>query len=120
VLVEQWLENPQPQQYFLPPNQLFEVRGDVAVILQVTPTSPGRARIRRFDFTGDKNRGNRGAREGSRREMDAWLAAQVALAESTQSGFLGAGADAADSGPVSPALAQFRDSITPLLQALAK
>jgi hypothetical protein len=51
--------------------------------------------------------------------MDAWLGAQVALAESTQSGFLGAGADAADTGPVTPALAQFRDSITPLLQTLA-
>jgi TetR/AcrR family transcriptional repressor of bet genes len=119
VLVEQWLENPQPQQHFLPPNQLFEVRGDTAVIVQVTPTAPGRARIRRFDFIGDKGRGNRGPREGSRRELDAWLTAQVALAESTQSGFLGAAADAADSGPVTPALAQFRDSITPLLHALA-
>jgi TetR/AcrR family transcriptional repressor of bet genes len=119
VLVEQWLENPQAHQHFLPPNQLFELRGESAVILQVTPTAPGRSRIRRFDFAPDKRSGARGAREGGKREMDAWLGAQVALAESTQSGFLGAGADAADTGPVTPALAQFRDSITPLLQTLA-
>jgi TetR/AcrR family transcriptional repressor of bet genes len=119
VLVEQWLENPQAHQHFLPPNQLFELRGESAVILQVTPTAPGRSRIRRFDFAPDKRSGSRGAREGGKREMDAWLAAQVALAESTQSGFLGAAADAADTGPVTPALAQFRDSITPLLQTLA-
>jgi len=119
VLVEQWLENPQAHQHFLPPNQLFEVRGESAVILQVTPTAPGRSRIRRFDFAPDKRGGARGAREGGKREMDAWLGAQLALAESTQSGFLGAGADAADTGPVTPALAQFRDSITPLLQTLA-
>jgi nitrite reductase/ring-hydroxylating ferredoxin subunit len=119
VLVEQWLESPQPQQHFLPPNQLFEVRAEGAMVLQVTPTAPGRSRMRRFDFTADKRGGNRGARDGARREMDAWLAAQVALAESTQSGFLGAVADATDTGPVSPALAQFRDLITPLLRALA-
>ncbi len=119
VPVEQWLENPQAHQYFLPPNQLFEVRGEGAVILQVTPTAPGRSRIRRFDFTTDKRSGSRAGRDGSRREMDAWLGSQVALAESTQSGFLGAGADAADSGPVTPALAQFRDAITALLHALS-
>ncbi len=119
VLVEQWLENPQAHQHFLAPNQLFEVRGDSAVILQVTPTAPGRSRIRRFDFVPDKSRATRGARDSGKREMDAWLSSQVALAESTQSGFLGAAADAADTGPVTPVLAQFRDSITPLLPALA-
>ena len=119
VLVEQWLENPQAHQHFLAPNQLFEVRGDSAVILQVTPTAPGRSRIRRFDFAPDKSRAPRGARDAGKREMEAWLSSQVALAESTQSGFLGAATDAADAGPVTPVLAQFRDSITPLLSALA-
>jgi TetR/AcrR family transcriptional repressor of bet genes len=119
VLVEQWLENPQPHQHFLPPNQLFDVRGEGAVILQVTPTAPGRARIRRFDFGADRKSAVRGAREAWKREIDAWLAAQVALAESTQSGFLGAAAEPVDTGPVTPALAQFRDAITPLLHALA-
>ncbi len=118
VLVEQWLENPQTQQHFLPPNQLFDVRGEGAAILQVTPTAPGRSRIRRFDFTSDKRAHSRGAREAWKREIDAWLSSQVALAESTQSGFLGSAGEAADTGPVTAALAQFRDAITPLLHAL--
>jgi len=118
VLVEQWLESPQPQQHFLPPNQLFDVRSQGAVVLQATPTGPGRSRIRRFDFAPEKRGGSRAARDAWRRQIDAWLAAQVALAESTQSGFLGAASDPGDAGPVTPALAQFRDAIVPLLHAL--
>jgi TetR/AcrR family transcriptional repressor of bet genes len=115
VIVEQWLENPQPQQHFLAPNQLFDVRPEGAVILQVAPLAPGRARLRRFDYSAHK----RGARDVWRREFDGWLSEQVALAESTQSGLIGAASDPGDTGPVTPALAQFRDAITPLLHALA-
>jgi TetR/AcrR family transcriptional regulator, transcriptional repressor of bet genes len=118
VLVEQWLENPQPQQHFLPPNQLFDVRPQGAVIVQVTPLAPARARLRRFDFVPQKGGASRAAREAWKKEIDAWLAAQIVLAESTQSGLQGAAGDAEDTGPVSPALAQFRDSVTPLLRAL--
>jgi nitrite reductase/ring-hydroxylating ferredoxin subunit len=118
VIVEQWLENPQPQQHFLPPNQLFDVRPQGTVILQVTPLAPGRARIRRFDFTADKRGSARGARDAWKREIDNWVSSQVALAESTQSGFLGAASEPGDTGPVSTPLAQFRDAITPLLHAL--
>lgn len=121
VLVEQWLENPQPQQQFLPPNQLFEVRPQGTVILQVTPTAPGRARLRRFDFgppEADK-RQVRSAREGWRREIDAWLAEQVAVAESTQSGLMGAAGEPGDAGPIAPALAEFRETLVPLLHALS-
>jgi TetR/AcrR family transcriptional repressor of bet genes len=115
VIVEQWLENPQPQQQFLPPNQWFDVRPEGAVILQVNPLAAGRSRLRRFDYSAHK----RGARDVWRREFDGWLSEQVALAESTQSGLIGAAADPGDTGPVSAALAQFRDAITPLLHALA-
>ena len=118
VIVEQWLENPQPQQHFLPPNQLFDVRPQGTVILQVTPLAPGRARIRRFDFTADKRGSPRGTRDAWKREIDTWVSSQVALAESTQSGFLGAAGEPEDTGPVSTPLAQFRDAITPLLHAL--
>jgi TetR/AcrR family transcriptional regulator, transcriptional repressor of bet genes len=118
VLVEQWLENPQPQQHFLPPNQLFDVRLQGAVIVQVTPLAPARARLRRFDFVPEKGGVSRAARELWKKEIDAWLAAQIALAESTQSGLQGASTDPEDTGPVSLALAQFRDSVTPLLRAL--
>ncbi len=115
VLVEQWLENPQPHQHFLAPNQLFDVRPEGAVILQVTPLAPGRARLRRFDYSTAK----RGTRDLWRRAFDGWLSEQVALAESTQSGLIGAATDAGDTGPVTVALAQFRDAISALLQAVA-
>ncbi len=98
---------------------MFAAQG--AVILQVTPLAPGRTRLRRFDFTTDKAAGTRGAREAWRREIDRWLSSQVALAESTQSGYLGAVPEPGDVGPISAALAQFRGAIIPLLHApLAK
>ena len=105
--------SPQPQQHFLPPNQLLEVRAAGAVILQVIPTAPGRSRLRRFDFAAQESdkRTSRGAREGWRREIDGWLAAQVAVAESTQSGLVGAAAEPGDPGPITPALAQFREAL---------
>jgi TetR/AcrR family transcriptional repressor of bet genes len=121
VLVEQWLEDPQPQQHFLPPNQLFDVRAAGAVILQVIPIAPGRSRLRRFDFAvqeADK-RTSRAVREGWRREIDGWLGTQVAVAESTQSGLMGAAAEPGDPGPITPALAQFREALLPLLHALS-
>jgi TetR/AcrR family transcriptional regulator, transcriptional repressor of bet genes len=116
VIVEQWLESLQPHQRFLPPNQWLDVRGQGAVILQATPLAPGRTRLRRFDFTADKA-GARGAREAWRREIDRWVSSQVALAESTQSGYLGAATEPGDVGPISAALAQFRGAILPLLHA---
>jgi hypothetical protein len=121
VLVEQWLEDPQPQQHFLPPNQLFDVRAAGAVILQVIPIAPGRSRLRRFDFAVQESdkRTSRAVREGWRREIDGWLGAQVAVAESTQSGLMGAAAEPGDPGPITPALAQFREALLPLLHALS-
>lgn len=119
VLVEQWLENPQPTQHYLFPNQLVDVRPAGAVILQVTPALPGHARLRRFDFSeAAGKRGSRAARDVWRRETDAWVGEQVQLAESTQSGLQEAGNEPGDAGPVAPALAQFRDAITRLLEML--
>jgi TetR/AcrR family transcriptional repressor of bet genes len=119
VLVEQWLENPQASQHFIAPNQLLDVRPAGAVLLQVNPTIPGRARLRRFEFTNETaaRRASRAARELWRRESDAWVGQQIQLAESTQAGLLGAAAEPTDSGPVTTALAEFRESITRLLQA---
>ena len=111
VIVEQWLESPQPQQHFVAPNQLLDVRQAGASILQVVPTAPGRCRIRRFDFSA----GRRAAR-GSR-ETDAALRAQIELAESIQSGLMGAAPDLPDATPTTPALARFRESIAVLVPA---
>ena len=91
------------------------------MILQVTPTGPARSRLRRFDFAPQESdkRTSRNARQGWRREIDGWLAAQVAVAESTQSGLMGAAAEPGDPGPITPALAQFREALVPLLHALS-
>jgi TetR/AcrR family transcriptional repressor of bet genes len=123
LIVEQWLESPQQAQHFVGPNLLLDIRADGAQILQVTPLAPGRCRIRRFDFAprGTRAPSGRGAAHGSgnqrQRRASAWLKGQVELAESTQAG-LEAGADEpVESGPVTPALAQFRESIAALLRA---
>jgi hypothetical protein len=50
--------------------------------------------------------------------LDAWIAQQIELAESTQTGLGAAGDDFAESGPVSAALAEFRGSIAVLLPHL--
>jgi TetR/AcrR family transcriptional repressor of bet genes len=119
VLVEQWLEAAPPYQHFLAPNQLLEVREEGTVILQVSPTAPGRSRLRRFDFVNEAaaRRPGRAARDAWRRETDAWVSEQVQLAESTQSGLVEGAGEPMDSGPVTPALAGFRESITRLLHA---
>jgi TetR/AcrR family transcriptional regulator, transcriptional repressor of bet genes len=111
VIVEQWLESPQSQQHFVAPNQLLRIRPAGASILQVVPTAPGRCRIRRFDFSAARR-----AARGSR-ETDGALRAQIELAESTQSGLMGAAPDQPDATPATPALARFRESIAVLLPA---
>ena len=118
LLAEQWLETPLPQQRFVAPNQLLEVRTDGAAIMQVVPIVPGRSRVRRFEFSRARGAAprSRGARLG--RRAAAWLREQVALAESTQAGLEGAPDAMTESGPVSPALAQFRAQVSALLQAL--
>ena len=121
VVVEQWLESAEPGQHVQPPNQLLELHPEAALVLQVTPTAPGRSRIRRFDYAAPKPRAKtrgRGARDAWLRRSGAWLKKQIALAESTQAGLDAAADDLADAGPVSPALAQFRASIAALLHAL--
>jgi TetR/AcrR family transcriptional repressor of bet genes len=121
VIVEQWLESPQPQQHFVAPNQLLDIRPAGASILQVVPSAPGRSRIRRFDFSAARaahQRSGTGAHAAWRGQINAWLDTQIELAESTQSGLMGAADDAAETTPVVPALAQFRALVAALLQAL--
>jgi TetR/AcrR family transcriptional regulator, transcriptional repressor of bet genes len=118
LIVEQWLESPQPQQHFIEPNQLLDLRSEGAVILQVAPLTTGRSRIRRFDFApaSPARRAGRGPYEHWQRRVAAWLKGQIELAESTQAGIAGAGEEPTEAGPVTPALAHFRESIAALLQ----
>jgi hypothetical protein len=50
--------------------------------------------------------------------LDTWVAQQIELAESTQTGLAAAGDDLTENGPVSAALAEFRGSIAVLLPHL--
>jgi TetR/AcrR family transcriptional repressor of bet genes len=120
IVVEQWLESLQPQQQFVAPNLLLELRGPGALVLQVTPLAPGRSRIRRFDFsTRQTGRdGGRAARAAWQRRVGTWLRQQSELAESTQAGLAAAVEEPADSGPLAPLLAQFRATIGALLHAM--
>jgi len=118
LVVEHWLEALLPQQRFVAPNQLLEVEGDRASILQVTPTAPGESRLRRFEFSTAREGAARAQRASGRRRPDAWLKGQIALAESTQAGLEGAAEAALEIGPVDAALAQFRARIAAVLHAL--
>jgi TetR/AcrR family transcriptional regulator, transcriptional repressor of bet genes len=116
ILVEQWLEAPQPPQQYLAPNLLLDVRGDGAVVLQVTPLAAGRSCIRRFDFISPRSaKAATRARNTWQRRASTWLKAQIELAESTQAGLAGAAEDAATEEPAPALLARFRESITRLL-----
>jgi hypothetical protein len=97
---------------------LLEVRTDGAAIMQVVPTVPGRSRVRRFEFSRGRAAAPRSRGERLRRRAAAWLREQIALAESTQAGLEGATDATTESGPVGPALAQFRAQVSALLQAL--
>ena len=122
LVVEQWLESPQARRQFVAPNQLIDARAGAALILQVTPTAPGRSRIRRFDFgsaPGTRSAARHGRRDGWQRQADSWLAEQISRAESTQAALLGAPEELAETGPLPPALAQFRARIAALLYGLA-
>ena len=118
IVVEQWLEAPQPQQHFVAPNLLLDIRTGGAMVLQVTPLAPGRSRIRRFDFFAPASaKAARATRDGWQRRSATWLKAQIELAESTQAGLAGAAHELSDTEPAPPALTEFREAIVRLVQA---
>jgi hypothetical protein len=129
LVVEQWLESTPSRGRFMAPNQLVEIRPDSAFILRVLPEAPGRSRLQRLDFSAAAPKGRKRAGKSSkrheerdgragrdgRRQFDTWVAQQIELAESTQTGLAAAGEDVAETGPVTAALAEFRRSIADLL-----
>lgn len=118
LLVEQWLESPQPQQQFVAPNLLIERHPEAAVILQVTPLAPARSRLQHFDFVSRAASRGRHPLAARLRAIESWLRQQVELAESTQAGLSSAAGEPLESGPVVPALMEFRAGIAALLHAL--
>jgi TetR/AcrR family transcriptional regulator, transcriptional repressor of bet genes len=120
LIVEQWLEALQPQQHFVAPNLLLELRAEGALALQVTPLAPGRSRVRRFDFAARSAAGRSAAHGRWQRRAARWVRAQIELAESIQAGLAAGAEEPAEAGPVMPALAQFRAVVAALLEALPR
>ncbi|HEY6922932.1 MAG TPA: TetR family transcriptional regulator C-terminal domain-containing protein [Steroidobacteraceae bacterium] len=124
LLVEQWLEGSPTRGRFLAPNQLVEVWPERAVVLRVLPAGAGHSRMERLDFARPAAGGRAGRRgdKHARAEvvplLDKWIAQQIELAESTQTGLAAATSDMMESGQVSAALAEFRGSIAVLLPHL--
>jgi hypothetical protein len=121
LMVEQWLEgSPSDRGRYLAPNQLVEVWRGGAAVLRVLPVGPGRCRVQRLDYgvVVSRGRGGKKGGDGASERLDTWIAQQIELAESTQTGLAAAGDDFAESGPVSAALAEFRGSIAVLLPHL--
>ena len=100
VIVEQWLENPQPQQHFVAPNQLFIVHPGSATILQVLPSAPGAGRVRRFEFARGGRRSSRAAHAtdcvarraaGARAVHAEWSGERASRGRGCRAGHAGAG-----------------------------
>jgi nitrite reductase/ring-hydroxylating ferredoxin subunit len=135
LLVEQWLEGSRgvmeasQGRRFLAPNQLVESWEGGAVILRAIPVAPGRSKLQRLDYggaglgrktggavsAGRKGSATAGSGAAPRKLLDTWIAQQVELAESTQTGLTAEHDVIVESGPVSAALAEFRGSIAALL-----
>ena len=127
LLVEQWLEGaPTDHGRFLAPNQLVETWSGGAAVLRVLPTVAGRSRLQRLEYVAatakdhasGRKRVGKGAGRAVSERLDTWVAQQIELAESTQTGLAAAGDDLIENGPVSAALAEFRGSIAVLLPHL--
>jgi len=118
VIVEQWLESDSPRQHFLPPNQLLDLAAERPQVLQALPEAPGRSRLVRFSL----RPAQRGARRpgAARRGRSGSLAAEVALAESTQRGLEALPLQPEEGAAVPARLAQFRRSIATLLPLIAR
>jgi hypothetical protein len=100
---------------------LIDVWRGGAAILRVLPAAPGRSRLQRLDYglRGHKRSAHGDKRDAdSRRLLDTWVAQQIELAQSTQTGLAAVGDEVTGTGPVNAALAGFRGSIVALLPHL--
>jgi TetR/AcrR family transcriptional repressor of bet genes len=113
VVVEQWLESSSPRRYFLAPNQLLDLGGAGAQLLQVVPQGPERSRLVRFGLRPGRGAGRRAG--SARRGASPPLGRQVALAESAQRALESSLPPAQAAAAVPAALAAFRRSVATLL-----
>jgi phenylpropionate dioxygenase-like ring-hydroxylating dioxygenase large terminal subunit len=107
------------QRLFVQPNELFEIRPDGALVLQVIPEAPGRCLIRQFEFgIVAAAREQRCLHYLGQRLIRRWLRQDFDLAQSIQAGLEGSSFEATEAGPVPQALSAFRSSIFRLLSGI--
>jgi hypothetical protein len=107
------------QQRFLAPNHLVEVRPDGFSVLQALPSGPGRSLVRRHDYTLCEAQGPaRTAAYLASRLNPYTRPSAIAVVESTQSGIVTFGHEAAD-GAQGAAAAAFRRQLTALVPMMA-
>jgi TetR/AcrR family transcriptional repressor of bet genes len=104
---------------FVQPNQLIEVRGDGALVLQVIPDSPGRCRVRRLELGVQRpTRTDRVLRYLAQRIGRRWLRQDFDVAASIQAGLESSEYQATEAGPVPESLAAFRSQVFALLAGM--
>jgi AcrR family transcriptional regulator len=113
VLAEQWLATDSPGRYFPAPNQLLELGGGGAQLLQIVPEAPDRSRILRFELRPARGAGGR-SRSG-RRGATPSLRRRIALAEAAQRELEASRPQKESAAGVPAALAAFRRSVATLL-----
>jgi TetR/AcrR family transcriptional repressor of bet genes len=108
------------QRRFLTPNHLIELRPDGFTLLQVLPSGPGRCLLRRHEHTVcEAERPARAAEYLASRLSPYARQSAVAVAESTQSGIVTFGHEAADGAHAAPAVAAFRRQLVTLMPMMA-
>jgi phenylpropionate dioxygenase-like ring-hydroxylating dioxygenase large terminal subunit len=108
------------QRRFLPPNHRIELRPDGFTLWQALPIGPGRCLLRQHDFTlCEADRPARAAQYLASRLNPYARRSAVALAESTQTGIVTFGHEAANGAQAAPAVAVFRRQLVALLPMLA-
>jgi TetR/AcrR family transcriptional regulator, transcriptional repressor of bet genes len=105
---------------FLPPNHRIELRPDGFTIWQVLPIGPGRCLLRQHDYTlCETDRPAQAAQYLASRLNPYARRSAAAVAESTQTGIVTFGHEAANGAQAAPALAAFRRQLVALMPMLA-
>jgi hypothetical protein len=108
------------QHRFLTPNHRIELRPDGFTLLQVLPSGPGRCLLRRHEHTVcEAERPARAAEYLASRLSPYTRQSAVAVAESTQSGIVTFGHEAAGGAQAAPVVAAFRRQLVALMPMMA-
>jgi hypothetical protein len=108
------------QRRFLMPNHRIELRPDGFTLLQVLPSGPGRCLLRRHEHTVcDADRPARAVQYLASRLIPYARRSAITVVESTQTGIVTFGHEAAGAARAAPAVAAFRRELATLMPMMA-